>query len=862
LAALAARADTLYFQPSLDGKGNITEAWSSVENWYFSLTPMVVPANRLPGAGDTVYIVLSEYRCVVDVPLVSVTALVTEANIVGGDFAVQTINSVNTYFDGSTLTIQNEWNSDDDQLINATVNIMAGALLFLDGDATLYVNNSTLYDIGQIELKDGSQLLFSSGTNQLTITTNAQFTSIGDTEVINSPGNPLVFDNNGTIQSEDGTLYIQSDNVFWTNSLGRGYLTTLTSNAVIEINGPFGVHTNCTNIVTGPGTFLLYNGQETTVNGVLQIGTADPSPGTLDYHAYILDGTGVVEMVGSPGLPSTLIWESGTFTGPPVDIDGWSQLIITNIYLKTLSGSGVINNAGTATWWGDGNNLSLDNGGVFNNLSNATFTAENSAVIQGGGGTNQSFFYNAGTFRKSASTNALNFSQDNGPAPSAYFLNFGLVDVETGALYLEWGTNSGQYYVAQGAELHFWLGTNVQNATATFTGPGLFAIDGGDFWLGADLAMNNLQMEGNGFIDGPGSLTVNEALTLAYGTVQGGGSLNIGANASLLVVTNPVTLYRNVNNAGTALVTDSGVLAGQPLTWNNLPGSSLNLAGTSLGNTIGYAGPPPVINNAGALSNSGPASITTVVNWAVTNSGLMAANPYDLLLEQPVVQIAGTTQVNPGATLTVSGLYGHAFQIQGGVLEGQGQVSGYVVNSATIHPGDSPGILTIGFGTLTNLTGAQLALDIAGTAPGTQYGQINGSGSQQWLNNLALAVSLAPGFVPSIGDSFVIWTDAQLSGVFSSITGNQSGSVVLAPRYTATAVTLVAEPVISPSFSNNTFSFSFPTVAGQTNLVQFTPSLSPANWQTLTNILGTGSMQTFMAPGPLAANGFYRVVVE
>jgi hypothetical protein len=36
---------------------NITEAWYSVENWYFAL----VPANRLPESGDTVITVLSEY---------------------------------------------------------------------------------------------------------------------------------------------------------------------------------------------------------------------------------------------------------------------------------------------------------------------------------------------------------------------------------------------------------------------------------------------------------------------------------------------------------------------------------------------------------------------------------------------------------------------------------------------------------------------------------------------------------------------------------------------------------------------------------------------------------------------------------
>src|ERR1700733_7224854 len=83
LHARVARAGALIFVPSLDANGNITEAWSSLENWYTALTPMPVPANRLPTSGDTVYIQLSEYACMVDVPSVEVNTLITAANIIG-----------------------------------------------------------------------------------------------------------------------------------------------------------------------------------------------------------------------------------------------------------------------------------------------------------------------------------------------------------------------------------------------------------------------------------------------------------------------------------------------------------------------------------------------------------------------------------------------------------------------------------------------------------------------------------------------------------------------------------------------------------------------------------------------------------
>jgi hypothetical protein len=865
-AALAARAQgTLYFQPSLNADGNITELWSSVENWYFELTPDIVPANRLPESGDTVIIVLSEYACIVDVPMVEVNTLISQANIMGGYFHVLTIESTDTYFNGSILDVQSEWDSSNDMLLDGTADILSGALLFLDG-STLTVENSTLYDIGEIELMDGGEIIFGaesgSATNHLTITSNAQFASIGNNSVYNTPGDPLILDNNGSVQSENGTLFIESDSIFWTNSLGEGFFTNLTADAVIEINGPFTVQTNCTNFISGPGTFLLYNGIETTINGILEVGVGDPTPGTLDYHAYTLDGTGSINFTGSPGLPSTLIWESGTFAGPQVNIDSQSLLIISNNFLKTMTGS-VINNSGTATWVTDGDTIQMDNGAVFLNQSNAVFTAENSAIMQGGAGPKASYFYNAGTFRKSVSSNSMNFAQDNPPAPSLYFLNFGMLDVQTGALYLEWGTNFGQYKVAQGAQLHFWLGTNVQEATASLTGPGLLAIDYADFWMVTNLVMTDLALEANGAIDGPGNLTMNGLLTLDYGTVQGGGSLNISPNASLLIISNPVTLSRNVNNAGAATVTNSGVYAAQPLTWNNY--GSLNLAGSSLGNTVGYSGPPPVLNNAGTLSNSGPTNVTTTINWTVTNSGSIVVNPYALDLNQSATQISGSIQVNPGATLAVSSAYGHTLQIQGGILEGQGQVTAAIFNSGTIHPGDSPGILTLGFGTLTNESGAELAVDIAGTTPGLQYSQVNSGGSQAWLNNLGLSVTFDDGFLPAVGQSFVIWTNAQLHGVFSSLAGIQAGAVVLVPQYTPSMVTLVAanNPVLlSPSIANGAFGFAFQTTAGLTSLVQYTPSLSPAVWQTLTNIVGDGRIQSVTENISTNTSGFYRVVFE
>ena len=67
--------------------------------------------------------------------------------------------------------------------------------------------------------------------------------------------------------------------------------------------------------------------------------------------------------------------------------------------------------------------------------------------------------------------------------------------------------------------------------------------------------------------------------------------------------------------------------------------------------------------------------------------------------------------------------------------------------------------------------------------------------------------------------------------------------------------------LISPSVHTNVFTFSFGTVPGKSYTVEFTPSLSPVNWQTLTNFIGDGSVVTISDP-PNNQQRFYRVLVQ
>ncbi len=69
----------------------------------------------------------------------------------------------------------------------------------------------------------------------------------------------------------------------------------------------------------------------------------------------------------------------------------------------------------------------------------------------------------------------------------------------------------------------------------------------------------------------------------------------------------------------------------------------------------------------------------------------------------------------------------------------------------------------------------------------------------------------------------------------------------------------VAQPIIAGPIRNGTNSIiSFRTTSGLTNVVQFTDSLNPANWQTLTNIVGDGSIRS-VTNGSASTQRYYRV---
>jgi hypothetical protein len=64
--------------------------------------------------------------------------------------------------------------------------------------------------------------------------------------------------------------------------------------------------------------------------------------------------------------------------------------------------------------------------------------------------------------------------------------------------------------------------------------------------------------------------------------------------------------------------------------------------------------------------------------------------------------------------------------------------------------------------------------------------------------------------------------------------------------------------IISPSRTGDTFRFSIQTLDGRTYVVDFTDDLGAPNWQSMTNIIGDGSVKLVEQTAPGVPQRFYR----
>jgi hypothetical protein len=428
-------------------------------------------------------------------------------------------------------------------------------------------------------------------------------------------------------------------------------------------------------------------------------------------------------------------------------------------------------------------------GGTLNNQNGGLFDLRSDRGLTNNGGTNA--VNNSGTFRKSVATGSSNIGIP--------FNNAGIVDIQTGTLsFSNGGTSSGAFNAASATTLEFGSGTHTLQASSTINAPTATVVFSagtatlaGAYTAGTTTITSTVAVNANltfpvlnlsGTLAGTGTATVTGTANWTGGSMTGSGTTTIGSGATLNVALGDsanVFLSRTLNNAGTAIVTSTSAFERfffSGATLNNQSGGLLDLR-TDRG--LSNNGGTNALTNSGTLRKS-VGTGTSAIGVPFTNAGFVEIQTGALSFTTNYVQTAGMTRLIGGNlnnfSLTVN--------IQGGILEGAGTITGNLSNAGTIRPGSSAGCLSVS-GNYTQTASGSLEVEIGGPSACSTFDQLQIGGTATLGGSLT--ASLIGNFAPSVGQPFQVMTFASRSGTFASVNGPFTAS------YNAGNVTLTAD---------------------------------------------------------------------
>ncbi|HLX61276.1 MAG TPA: PKD domain-containing protein [Planctomycetota bacterium] len=667
---------------------------------------------------------------------------------------------------------------------------MNGWILNLAGKMTYnatsgYFNSASA---AQINILPGALLDIQSATS-----------STPQTDFNNGGGNPSTISNAGTLRmSGSGTAHIGNLVV------NTGTIDASGGKLVLSCGGGVVITTlNDGTVIKGTGlTFqnlgtLLMNGT-TTVN----------SPDSFEFPPGVtMNGSGTSIVAGT----GTLNWTGGAMIGTGKTTISQATTLAVNCGANIPGMNGwTLIVAGKMTYNATSGYFNTANAAQINILSGALLdiqsaTSSAQTDFNNGGGT-LSTISNAGTLRKSG-TGSARVCQN--------IVNAGTIDASGGKLQLgtgsanatvllnDGGVIKGSGLVFNQAEVQM-TGTTTVNAPDSFelttggtldgTGTGILAGTGTMNWTGGTIGGANGD-----------KTTISAATTLA---------INCGTNV-------PILTFRTLEIAGTATYnTTTGFLnTGNAAQINILSGGSLDIqsANTNGGSDFNNGGGPlATVSNAGTLKRTGAAG-TALIGINATNSGSLEALAGTLSFAFGLTQSAGTTLLNGG------NLAATTLTINGGTLVGAGTITGNVVNSATVAPGNSgPGLLNI-TGNYTQNASGTLTAELNGLTAGTQYDQLAVTGTATLGGTLT--ATYLNNFVPAAGSTFDVLTFASKTGTFATIPTNLNPPLTVGQN--ATQVRLSAGALILPSFTSGPTVTPNPALKNQT--VTFTASATISN---------------------------------
>ena len=654
-----------------------------------------------------------------------------------------------------------------------TLEATNGATLTLNGGGTVTNTGGTIHADPSSIVTLQSGLTISGGTLTTSGTGTIQANCCFNDGAINGVTINGTFQVNDNIQHLGGT--ITNNGSIQLNSTGGG-------SAILDVNGDV--------TLKGSGTLTMSNDANNQIMGYGQT-----SPASL---------TNQITMQGAGDIGGNGIGSGETFNNQATINANQVTPLIVAIGAGTVTNTGVLEATNGAKLSLSGSGTLTNTGGTIHADSGSVVSIESGLTISGGTLT----------------------TSGGGTIQANCCFNDGILDgvtISTGSIFQ---LNNG----------------NIEYLNGTITNNGSFQ-------------MNSVPSGGSAILDIKGSVTLKGSGTLkmsnannnaimGYGqqngasftnqsTIQGAGSITPGCCSSFVnqhtigaTQTTPIIINGNFTNTGTLTVAKTSAMYITGSAFTNFSGSTLTGGKYMVSGTLGFDGANITTNAAGitltgstsqivndlnsanALANvatntttasfsllSGKLINTTVTSGNFSNAGKVTVgvgSGFQISAPSPLTptytQTAGTTTVD--GVLTAAG----GVTIQGGKVFGRGTIASTVVSSGSVTAGDSAtkaGKLSLS--TYTQKSSGSLNLQIGGLTAGTQYSQLavaNGVSLNGTLN-----IKVVNGFIPAIGNSFIILTGSARSGTFALVNGltiPTGGHFTVA--YNPTNVTLTVGP--------------------------------------------------------------------
>jgi fibronectin-binding autotransporter adhesin len=619
--------------------------------------------------------------------------------------------------------------------------------------------------------------------------------------------------NSGTLQATGGgTLYIYDSTV--TNTSTAAIATDASSSVVISDSTVTGGN------LTSSGSAEIHL-ENSNIGGVTITSgsTVSSDAGYNNFLTSSITNNGSILIGNSTGAGYLYVTTNLTIGGT-----GVTTLNNANSYIRAdgYGGTGVtLTNPSTIQGQGYIYDVNLANSGTVNaNVSGGTLslydmTASNSGTLQAtGGGT--LYIYDStvtntssGTISTDSSSSVLisDSTVTGGNLTSAGSAEIHLESSDIGGVTITSGstvssdpgynnfltssiTNNGSILIGSGAG----AGTVYVTTNLTLGGSGVTTLDNANSYIRADgyggqgvTLTNQNTINGQGFIyditlTNQGTVDANVSggtLSIYDAVVNNSGVLRADAGATLDLTTSTLNNFASTGATAGTLTGGTYAVYSGTLAFNN--GGFTNDIVTNAATILldGTAGAPKLLDQSGhnALANfavnAAAGSFTiqngvsfTTASTGFSNAGIVTIGANSTLTvggANDYVQSGGTTTLLTGTSNLVVAS-GHAFDLNGGTLQGIGILTGNLVNNGgTVLPGSASSI-----GTLT-VTGnydppSISALDINIDIHGSSILDIGGTAN---ISGTTLDVSLLNGFTPMNGASYLIMETGGLTGTFT-----------------------------------------------------------------------------------------------